>query len=116
MSHFDNINSHGKADILRAALYTIFSDAIAADSEAASLDKQVILDLAHDHIYRRGPTDYEVEAMLFYHYNHGFKVVYNVVTQNYDMMPPASFNDEPSIGRAMFEMYGYYNRPYTFIN
>ncbi len=69
MSHFDNINSHSKADILRAALYTIFSDAIAADSEAASLDKQVIF-----------------------------------------------FNDEPSIGRAMFEMYGYYNRPYTFIN
>jgi hypothetical protein len=115
MSHFDNINSHGKADILRAALFTIFSDAIINDSEAQFLSNNEMLDLAHDHVYNRGPTDYEVEAMLFYHYNHGFKVAYNTVTQNYDMMPPASFNDEPSIAHAMLEMYGYI-RPYTFVN
>ena len=74
-----------------------------------------MFDLAHDHIYNRGPTDYEVEAMLFYHYNHGFKVAYNTVTQNYDMMPPVGF-DEATAAHAMFEMYGYLNRPYTFVS
>jgi hypothetical protein len=115
-ANFNNINSNGKADIMRSALFTLFVDAIINDSEAQFLSNNEMLDLAHDHIYNRGPTDYEVEAMLFYHYNHGFKVAYNTVTQNYDMMPPASYNDEPSIAHAMFEMYGYTNRPYFFVN
>jgi hypothetical protein len=115
-ANFNNINSNGKADIMRSALFTLFVDAIINDSEAQFLSNNEMLDLAHDHIYNRGPTDYEVEAMLFYHYNHGFMVAYNTVTQNYDMMPPASYNDEPSIAHAMFEMYGYTNRPYFFVN
>jgi hypothetical protein len=116
MSHFDNINSNGKADILRSALFTIFRDAITNDGEAQFLSNDEMFDLAYDHLYKHGPTDYEVEAMLYYYYNHGFRVVYNTITQNYDMMPPASYNDEPSIAHAMFEMYGYSSRPYCFAN
>lgn len=117
-ANFNNINPSAKADILRSALFTIFLDAITNDSEAQFLSSDEMFDLAHEHIYNRGPTDYEVEAMLFYHYNHGFKVAYNTVTQNYDMMPlSGSFGgDEPTIAKAMFDMYGYNGRPYTFVS
>lgn len=115
-ANFNNINSNGKADIMRSALFTIFHDAITNDGEAQFLSNDEMADLAHAHIYNHGPTDYEIEAMLFYHYNHGFKVAFNNITQNYEMMPPASYNDEPSIAHAMYEMYGYTNHSYFFVN
>lgn len=116
-ANFDNINPAAKDYILRSALFTMVHEAIKEDPEAQFLGFDEMWDLAYDIIYKRGPTAYEVEARLFYHYNHGFKVGYNSITQDYDMLPlRGTFGgDYPTIAKAMVDMYGY-NRPFTFID
>lgn len=116
-ANFNNILPSAKDDILRSALFTMVHEAIINDSEANFLDKNEAFDLAHEHIYNRGPTSYEVEARLFYHYNHGFKVAYNYITQDYDMLPMRGTfgGDYATIAKAMYDMYGY-NRPFTYVD
>lgn len=116
-ANFNNMNPAAKDDILRSALFTMVHEAIKEDPEAQFLGFDEMWDLAYDIIYKRGPTSYEVEARLFYHYNHGFRVGYNTITQDYDMLPMRGTfgGDYPTIAKAMCDMYGY-NRPFSFIN
>lgn len=109
-----HINAYNTADIHRMALFTIVHDAIRLDPEASFLSPDEMYDLALDRTYKHGPTDFEVGAMLYYFYNHNFRVVFNGSSGFYDMMPPASFKDEADIAKAMYDMYGLSTHPVTF--
>jgi len=109
-----HIKPYDMESIYRSALFMIMHEAIMYDPEASFMSSDEMYDLAVDRVYKHGPTNYEVEAMLYYHYNHGFKVVYNNISMLYDMMPPASYKDEADIAKAMHDMYGRVTYPVTF--